>query len=790
MGRRDKKRRGRLRVKMSPDAKGRRLHPEAQSALRIIQSHAAAEEEVGDPEPLSDGGFVTKFHMSVSLPSRANKRGISETGVKPREPVTLHFPSTYPFHAPIIILRPGFNRSLPHINPSLHLNKSEHVFPCVYDGNLDDLLHQEGDGLSEILNQLSDWLSKAAINDLIDPNQGWEPIRRDDTYGWVVYDLTGMRNLVQDKGDALAFQCRFWRDTFLNRESFFVYAIDYQNPHPITPWLVKSSFYIDKRREVTVYGSLVIFVWSDKVRNGVEYVVNHYLPEDIQNLGQLLKRAENYGFYDQLRSALIDFCWAYKEASVDRLEFPLFVILCARRPCALIGDNSTFELIPYMIHCHVDDAQSPIREIAIRISDNSQILPLGHRHVVSSRLLRRMSGGKEVMNKGHIVHIGCGSVGSKIAMHLARSGHGPFRLIDRGTFSPHNIARHALTGLPDIPGQPKASLLSQEIKLLRQEAEPIIGDIIEICKNPKEEIDPFPRDTCLIIESTGSMAVREMLSTLTYKSLPGTLLHTALYEHGRIGVMAIEGSSRNPNVSDLIIRFWDERIENPELASRFSVHTEGTTRQEVGLGCGSHTMVMPDSRLSVFAAGMAERARQILENGASETGELWIGSLEDNGVGVAWRRIIMGQTTVLKFRAQNRWEIRILRGALDQIEQELTTWSNTETGGVLIGRISLSRRCFTISKVLEAPPDSVRSQTSFVLGIQGLRKRVEEIGKTSGGTLSYVGTWHSHPRGGDASSIDKDSLEGIKKLRFGAPSLGLIWTPSGFKAIIDEGKLA
>jgi len=76
------------------------------------------------------------------------------------------------------------------------------------------------------------------------------------------------------------------------------------------------------------------------------------------------------------------------------------------------------------------------------------------------------------------------------------------------------------------------------------------------------------------------------------------------------------------------------------------------------------------------------------------------------------------------------------------------------------------------------------------LGIQGLRKRVEEIGKTSGGTLSYVGTWHSHPRGGDASSIDKDSLEGIKKLRFGAPSLGLIWTPSGFKAIVDEGKLA
>jgi len=788
MGKR-KKRRVRPHKKNIIPASEVKLHPEIERALKIIQSHAAIEGKVEPPTPIGHGGFEIKFDMNVSLPSRASKRGYSETGVRSREAVILHFPPTYPFHAPIILLRPDFNRSLPHINPILNLDKRDYVLPCVYDGPLSDLLHQEADGLTEILNQLSDWLGKAAINDLIDPNQGWEPIRRDDTYGWIVFDLTGMRKLVQDEGDALAFRCRFWKDTFLNKDSFFVYGIDYQNPQPITPWLIKNSFYIDKRSEVTVYGSLLIFVWSDKVRNGAEYVMNHYLPEDIQDFGHLLKRAENYGCYDPLRSALIDFCWAYKEASVNRPDFPLFVILCARRPCALMGDNSTFELIPYVINCHVDDTQSPIPEIAIRISDNSPVLPLGHRHVVSTTLLRRMSGGNEVTNKGQIVHIGCGSVGSKIAMHLARSGHGPFRLVDRGTFSPHNIARHALTGLPDIPGQPKAFLLSQEIKLLRQEAEPIIGDIIEMCRNPKDKIDPFPKDTCLIIESTGSMAVREMLSTLTHESLPGTLLHTALYEHGRIGVMAIEGPTKNPNVSDLIIRFWDERIDNPELASRFSVHTDGITRQEVGLGCGSHTMVMPDTRVSMFAAGMAERARQILENGASETGELWLGLLEDTGVGVTWRRIIIGQTRVLKVRAENRWEIRILRGALDQIGQEVRTWGNMETGGVLIGRISLSRCCFTISRVLKAPPDSVRSQTSFVLGIQGLRKRVEEIRKTSGGTLSYVGTWHSHPRGGDASSIDKDSLEGIKKLRFGAPAVSLIWVPSGFNAIIDEGKL-
>ena len=64
------------------------------------------------------------------------------------------------------------------------------MLPCVYDGPLEDLLHQEGDGLSEILNQLSEWLGKASIGDLIDSKQGWEPIRRDNTFGWMVYDLS------------------------------------------------------------------------------------------------------------------------------------------------------------------------------------------------------------------------------------------------------------------------------------------------------------------------------------------------------------------------------------------------------------------------------------------------------------------------------------------------------------------------------------------------------------------------------------------------------------------------
>ncbi|MFX0199035.1 MAG: ThiF family adenylyltransferase [Candidatus Hodarchaeota archaeon] len=764
-----------------------KLHPEAECASKIIQSHNAVGGNVESPQPLADGGFRIKFNMNVSLPSRANTRGISETGVQLQEPVIFRFPLTFPFHAPVTLLRPNFNKSLPHINPIPNRDEKDYVLPCIYYGPLDDLLHQEGDGLSEILNQLSDWLGKAAINDLINPKQGWEPIRRDNTFGWMVYDLSRLRTLIPDKEGALVFQCRFLKELGWKEKPYFVWVIDHEKPCNITPALVRNSFFAEKGTYGTIYGSLMILVWSDS-----KAIIDRYLPENIRDLHLIYERAKDYCFFDALWSVIADFGWAFKEASLNIPNFPLFIILCVRRPFALIGDDSKLELIPYMIDCHIEDGRSPFLESGIRIREDSPVLSLGHRHKVNRKLLQRMSGGKEVMNRDPIVHIGCGSVGSKIAMHLARAGHGPFKLVDKEAFSPHNVARHALTPIPEFPGQPKASLLAREIELLRLEAEPINEDIIKLCKNPDNKMNPFPNDSRLVIESTGSVAVRNMLASLPDGKLGGRLLHVALYQQGKVGIMAIEGSGRNPNVNDLVIGFWDELIDDPNLRSKFSSFSGEMRREEIGLGCGSHTMVVSDTRISLFAAGIAERARQIieLENSKFQDGELWIGALDENELGVSWKLLKIGKTTILRVKAQNLWKVRILTQVVNQITDETKEWGDIETGGVLIGRISLSNRSFTISRVLEAPTDSTRSENSFVLGVEGLKKKVQEIYDKSAGTLNYVGTWHSHPKGGEASSIDKDSLEQIRRLRFGAPAIGLIWTPSGFRATIDEGKLA
>ena len=342
------------------------LHPEANRAYKTIKYHDAVAGKVNQPEAIEGGGFKIRFEIEVSLPSNARKDGISKTGVRAIEPVFFHFPASYPYKAPKIYLRPDFNRCLPHINP-MDIHHKELVNPCVYYGNLDELLHVSGNGLCEIINHVSEWLGRAAIDDLIDPEQGWEPTRRDETSGWIVYDLSGMRSLVEEIEGAMVFQCKFFLDIFQKRRSYFVWGIYHDKPKTISSALLEHSINSIDDEGGTIFSSLVFFAWPNKFEKGILKIADQYLPETVCNLEQLFERAKIYGCYDSLKNVLIEFCWALKKSQVNIDKFPLFIILCARRPSNLINDYSPLELIPYMISCYYEEILTPMGEGKIRI---------------------------------------------------------------------------------------------------------------------------------------------------------------------------------------------------------------------------------------------------------------------------------------------------------------------------------------------------------------------------------------------------------------------------------------
>lgn len=772
--------------KFQAKERGPHLHPEAETATHTIQTHNAVIGQVAFPEMLSDGSFKIRFSMKVSLPSRSRAPEISETGVRAQEDVVFHFPASYPMRAPRIYLRHDFNRTLPHFNPMPGFDEGKMVRPCVYEGNLDELLQQYGDGLSEILNHLSEWLGKAAINDLMDPDQGWEPIRRDEILGWMVFDDSEILNIIraQPKGGGAFFPCKYARSRMMGH--YPIARVITYDPFTMRSGLLANmlSYRIPFVGQ-DIMASATIFAWPDTSSSETK-TAGKYLPESITNLNQLIERADEYGCGSFLRSRLGELTWAFNDSNIPLTSFPLFVVLCAARPFRLIGRDSRFELIPYVVECKLEQNLMNSGQGNLGMNHGSEVKPMGHRHALSSELLRRISGVKECSPIGPIMQLGCGSLGSKIVMHLARCGNGPFLLCDKNTFSPHNAARHALVDYSEIPGLPKALLLAREVAQLKQKAVTDFSDILDNCHSAMHGTYQFSNDTRLIIDATGSISVREALTSLLPAQLPGKLLHAAILAEGEIGVLAIEGPGRNPNVGDLVVRFWDERIQNMNLGAKLGNHSESMQRHAIGQGCSSYTMVMPDARVSLFAAGMAERARQVLEEDPTHS-EIWIGMLDEQKMGVSWKRIILGETVVIR---KSGWEIRLIGEVADQIQRDALSWGNIETGGALIGNVSVIHRRITISRVVEAPPGSMRSQTQFLLGTQGLKSQVMDVWSRSGGSLTYAGTWHSHPMGGDHSDRDKTTLLAMREHRLGAPCVSLIWTPRGFRALIDDGRIS
>src|SRR5439155_26024691 len=110
------------------------------------------------------GGTIVDVSFRVEMPSVWHAKGVSPSGVRSEETVTLLFPSDYPLHAPAVLLRPDFPRSFPHILPG---RATERPRPCLYEGSVHELLHQRG--FYEVVNQLIEWLARAARGTLIDP---------------------------------------------------------------------------------------------------------------------------------------------------------------------------------------------------------------------------------------------------------------------------------------------------------------------------------------------------------------------------------------------------------------------------------------------------------------------------------------------------------------------------------------------------------------------------------------------------------------------------------------------
>jgi len=178
-----------------------------------------------------------------------------------------------------------------------------------------------------------------------------------------------------------------------------------------------------------------------------------------------------------------------------------------------------------------------------------------------------------------------------------------------------------------------------------------------------------------------------------------------------------------------------------------------------------------------MAATMSLRIQGVLENGLPDNSEILISEYNDN-YSLKSRTYALPEFTKLESKKELDWDVFISGPVIDKMRKLMHEKTPNETGGALLGSVFLYPKAIVITGLIKAPPDSIETPTLFVMGIEGIEQEIKKTERMTKGKVTYLGTWHSHPHGGGASSTDKGTFRKLLFVRNYEPTVCLIITES------------
>ena len=740
------------------------LSVQVRDALDMIDAHHSA--SVVSVKVKDSGWVIASVDISVNLPSRAAATGHSKTGVRAVEQVEIRFPPQFPDYAPKFSLREDFPANLPHIYPH---KAGDRVPPCITFGTIADVIHSEG--MFQLVVQLVDWLNKAAIDELTNWDQGWEPGRLLDVSAWNVLTLDP-DSLVVDSipwGGWQMYMCE--GSSKRDRKFSFTGNGQLHTTDLTRDWYRKQLVARRKADDSWIRGPVPVAVCWPEAKD------EHGAPVDtvcrantVRNVGDLEARAEELGCKAAYDDFLIKLnkCARYVK---DPARLQLIFVFPIRRPVHVIGYTSLYEMVAYRFELTVPGP--------IGANKSIEVDAIAFRTPTSRDLLRRASGLKTDVDKVAFSFVGCGSVGSKLIVSLARAGVRPHLLADERLLAAHNTARHALLPHDAKNLEGKAERLAEYIEDFGLAKPQVYGRDIRTF-----DFGSLPAaalgDSAVIVNSTGSPMVRDVL---TKRPIDARVLETALMNRGEVAFFTLEGVGRSPTSADLMCDCY----ERMRVAGLLHGPTpEKDHLLDIGVGCHSVTIAMSDARVSLVTDGVAQKLLSMNEAGLPASGIAGIAIIDPDGMSVQWKLDDVGPTQVATVHDSDDWTVRILDRAHEKILADVEKYPHLETGGMIVGSVSHLTREIFITDVLDAPSDSKRSAGRFELGTEGRAEAITQYQASGAQTLWWLGTWHSHLALSVPSQMDLNTAdEFVGQLR-GAAVL-LIRHPGGYAAVVRKG---
>jgi integrative and conjugative element protein (TIGR02256 family) len=658
--------------------------------------------------------------------------------------VEVEFDVERPQHTPIPILeseRVGILLSKDPIQPpvvlalrkdfpqTLHQNLTPPNDPrilCLFEENYYEVMERLTP--SGLLARISDWLKRAAIEELHSEGQPLEPLL-----------LTSDRIIVNE---AIF-------ETGIHDNAIWVVESLSDEPRILHGFTLPLTVDLGKLRNVVTYTLLPIEIPPTYLR------VIEYQPKSLEDLVRLLTKL-GVEIIDTLRS----FVMHKKDLPHWGLLKQTKIILLLKLPKirVLNGEVENVEHWAFLVDSPLEELGQHMRiwdkvdgEIAHFIPpypepqslNQIRLWPLKPTYQLSRALAQRLSGVASARLK--IVCVGAGALGSQVIINLARQGIGHWTVIDQDHLLPHNFARHALSR--DYVGWNKADALTEEVRLLLNDMKAARSAPINVLRydaSVHNDLNLAFSECELLLDLSASHAVAGFV---THIEGPKNRISAFMSDQGRYFVLLSEGTKRLARLDDLEAQLAAVIASDPQLSDFNRVQSE----QVIYAGsCRDLSTQLPQDLVAIYS-GIA--SQYIKLDGMDEEPKIHVWRWDELTLSIQHIDIPVQPTHTNEV---NGWEIHILEGVVTKMGKLRTENLPNETGGVLLGNFNVHRKIVHIADLLPSPPDSIQWPNMYIRGSRHLGEEIARKQALSGNDLRYVGEWHTHPFGNNGTPSTRD----------------------------------
>lgn len=647
-----------------------------------------------------EGVFISVI-IKISIPSRGVYHNLD---IRKNENIIIYSGRNYPLVAPsVMIAREDFPFSfVPHLNTGIHGSKIDELNLCLYRGDIDEWFYKNGS--MKFCDLINEWFSDL-VNGTLIKHDGFESIRINNSIAVFEADFEQISKKIEAD----------------NKRGYYFLKIE--NIRRTGYCRISSDEFLSSDESTLP----CILIFDNK------NVDDCYFTSAVSKANDL----SNFSSYSKLSHALSRFRSKFYNPRSEYSIANICVIMAVKRPQQVIGTFSCYEFIGFLLP--FDFAENPIvDDCSIGLASTIQSL--------NKNIAEKLSGTK--YDKCSIAVIGCGALGSKIAMTLAKMGYIQQKLIDNDILLPHNLVRHEVTNSFYI-GINKAHIMSYEINELLGKNEASFYQEESFISNVNYKDD-------FILDCTASE--RNLYWYLTSHIECSGYCRCEIFMDGKLGVSFFEGREHNPDIFDTRVSFFYHSMQDDLLQEIFKEQTDDYNEFHIGFGCSSDTMVLDEATISNHASivpHILEKYRNI-EEGIVVINYFNKTDLVNNFV----RKL-----KVCKFNTydlESGWKIHINEYVINSVCEFVN--QSVENMGLWIGCIDNNLKRITVVDTY-IPPDNLRAENKVIGGIQGVNKIIVSCEKKSCGIIRYIGEWHTHPSGrAIPSELDKKTFAEISKL--------------------------